>query len=83
MNNNYESHAISRRSFLKASGVVGAAGILAACGGNVKDVQTKAVASEMYTQNDIDAAIDVIKKDFSRSWKGCGHWWRMTTPTPV
>lgn len=29
MNNNYESHAISRRSFLKASGVVGAAGILA------------------------------------------------------
>ena len=44
---------------------------LAACGGNVKDVQTKAVASEMYTQNDIDAAIDVIKKDFSRSWKGC------------
>ena len=31
MNNNYESHAISRRSFLKASGVVGAAGILAAC----------------------------------------------------
>ena len=24
MNNNYESHAISRRSFLKASGVVGA-----------------------------------------------------------
>ena len=34
MNNNYESHAISRRSFLKASGVVGAAGILAACGGH-------------------------------------------------
>ena len=33
MNINHESHAISRRSFLKASGVVGAAGILAACGG--------------------------------------------------
>ena len=30
MNNNYESHAISRRSFLKASGVFGAACILAA-----------------------------------------------------
>ena len=30
-----------------------------------------AATSEMYTQNDIDAAIDVIKKDFSRSWKGC------------
>ena len=35
MNNNYESHAISRRSFLKASGIVGAAGILAACGGQL------------------------------------------------
>ena len=34
MNINHESHAISRRSFLKASGVVGAAGILAACGGS-------------------------------------------------
>ena len=44
---------------------------LAACGGSVKDAQTKAVASEMYTQNEIDAAIDVIKKDFSRRWKGC------------
>ena len=44
---------------------------LTACGGSVKDAQTKAVASEMYTQNEIDAAIDVIKKDFSRSWKGC------------
>ena len=28
MNINHESHAISRRSFLKASGVVGAAGSL-------------------------------------------------------
>ena len=40
---NYESHAISRRSFLKASGVVGAAGILAACGG--KSTSTAAAAS--------------------------------------
>ena len=34
MNANFESHSISRRSFLKASGVVGAASILAACGGS-------------------------------------------------
>ena len=45
--------------------------LLALAAGSVKDAQTKAVASEMYTQNEIDAAIDVIKKDFSRSWKGC------------
>ena len=42
MNNNYESHAISRRSFLKASGVVGAAGILAACGGTSGSSSTAA-----------------------------------------
>ncbi|MED9923203.1 MAG: twin-arginine translocation signal domain-containing protein, partial [Faecalibacterium prausnitzii] len=34
MNANFESHSISRRRFLKASGVVGAASILAACGGS-------------------------------------------------
>ena len=34
MNINFESRSISRRSFLKASGVVGAASILAACGGS-------------------------------------------------
>ena len=42
MNNNYESHAISRRSFLKASGVGGAAGILASCGGNSGSSSTAA-----------------------------------------
>ena len=34
MNANYEPHAISRRSFLKGAGAVGAAGLLAACGGS-------------------------------------------------
>ena len=33
MNANYEPHAISRRTFLKGAGAVGAAGLLAACGG--------------------------------------------------
>ena len=28
MNNNFESHKFDRRSFLKASGIVGAAGLL-------------------------------------------------------
>ena len=45
MNINYESHAISRRSFLKASGVVGAAGILAACGGSSNSTSTSTAAS--------------------------------------
>ena len=45
MNNNYESHAISRRSFLKASGVVGAASILAACGGSSSSTAASGAAS--------------------------------------
>lgn len=44
---------------------------LAGCGGSVKDVQIQEMPSELYTQKDIDAAIDVIKKEFSRNWKGC------------
>ncbi len=44
---------------------------LAGCGGSVKDVQIQETPSELYTQKDIDAAIDVIKKEFSRNWKGC------------
>ena len=45
MNSNYESHVISRRSFLKASGVVGAAGILAACGGSSSSTGSTAASS--------------------------------------
>ena len=45
MNINHESHAISRRSFLKASGVVGAAGILAACGGSSSSSTAASTAS--------------------------------------
>ena len=43
MNNNFESHKFDRRSFLKASGIVGAAGLLAACGG--KDASGAPAAS--------------------------------------
>ena len=34
MNANFEPHALSRRTFLKGAGAVGAAGLLAACGGS-------------------------------------------------
>lgn len=33
MSINFESHKLDRRSFLKGAGMVGAAGLLAACGG--------------------------------------------------
>ena len=44
MNMNFESRSISRRSFLKASGVVGAASILAACGGSSSSTATSAAS---------------------------------------
>ena len=43
---------------------------LAACG-SVKNVQTEEVASERYSQKDIEAAIGAIKKEFVRNWTGC------------
>ena len=41
MNIDFESRNITRRSFLKGAGVVGAAGLLSACGGSMtyKQVQ--------------------------------------------
>ena len=35
MYHDFESHTITRRSFLKGAGAVGAAGLLAACGGSM------------------------------------------------
>lgn len=37
---------------------------LSACGGNISEVKTQNVDSEMYSQNDINSAIDTIKKEF-------------------
>jgi len=37
----------------------------------VSNVKTKYVASEVYTQEDIQSAIDVIKKDFELEFNGC------------
>jgi len=44
---------------------------LTACGGNIKEVKTHDVESEMYTKEDITAAIETIKKEFKSNWKGC------------
>ena len=44
---------------------------LCACGGDVSSVQVLQVPSEIYTQEEIDAAIRVIRRDFARNWSGC------------
>lgn len=44
---------------------------LSACGGTISGAETHPVDSEMYSQDDINAAIDTIKKEFKRDWKGC------------
>ena len=44
---------------------------LSACGGNVSKVNTHNVDSEIYSEEDINAAIDTIKKEFKSNWKGC------------
>ena len=44
---------------------------LSACGGDVSEVNTHNVNSEIYSQEDINAAIDTIKKEFMMNWGGC------------
>lgn len=44
---------------------------LSACGEKVSNAKTHTVESKIYSRQDIDAAIDVIKKEFRRNWKGC------------
>ncbi len=44
---------------------------LSACGGDVSNVQTRNVASKMYTSDEIEDAINVIKREFGTSWSGC------------
>ena len=43
---------------------------LNACGGNVNEVNTHNVKSEMYSEEDIRTAVDTIKKEF-KGWAGC------------
>ena len=42
-----------------------------ACGGNVRNTKTHEVDSKTYSQADINAAINVIKNEFDRKWRGC------------
>lgn len=45
---------------------------LSACGGgNVKNVNVIDVESEIYTSDNINSAIETIKKEFDKDWKGC------------
>ena len=45
MSINFESHKLDRRSFLKGAGIVGAAGLLAACGGKSDNGSTASSAA--------------------------------------
>lgn len=45
--------------------------VLCACGGNTKNVKTHIVNSKIYTQEDINAAVETIKKEFHKEWNGC------------
>lgn len=44
---------------------------LSACGGKISEAEIHNVNSEMYSQEDIASAIDVIMKEFKSDWKGC------------
>ena len=44
---------------------------LSACGGNVNEVNTHNVESEIYSEEDIASAIDTIKKSLRCNWNGC------------
>ncbi len=44
---------------------------LSACGGEISEAKIHNVDSDMYSQEDIASAIDVIKKEFKSNWKGC------------
>lgn len=44
---------------------------LSAYGGNISEVKTQRVESELYSQDDINSAVDIIEKEFRSNWKGC------------
>ena len=44
---------------------------LSACGGNVKNVNVIDVESEINTPDEINSAIETIKKEFGKDWKRC------------
>ena len=36
-----------------------------------KEVKVRTIYSDIYTKDEIQEAVDVIKKEFSKEWKGC------------
>ena len=44
---------------------------LTACGGKISGAKTHDVESDLYSQEDIASAIDVIKREFKSDWSGC------------
>ncbi|MBP3891593.1 MAG: hypothetical protein J6D29_05415 [Solobacterium sp.] len=44
---------------------------LCSCGGNAKNAETHEVPSNLYSQEEISAAINTIKNEFQSNWKGC------------
>lgn len=36
-----------------------------------KEVKERTIYSDIYTEDEIQGAVDVIKKEFSKEWKGC------------
>ncbi len=46
--------------------------VISGCnGGNVDKAKTHEVESELYSQQEIHAAIDTIKIEFQKNWSGC------------
>lgn len=43
--------------------------------GDISQVETLLVPSQLYSQDDIDAAIETIKTDFAKNWNGCKLTW--------
>ncbi len=44
---------------------------LCACGGNVKNVHVDTVESKIYSEQEINDAIQIIIREFDRNWNGC------------
>ena len=36
-----------------------------------KEIKVRTIYSDIYTEEEVQEAIDVIKKEFSKDWKGC------------
>lgn len=45
--------------------------LVACSGGDFQNVKTHEVDSELYSKKEINSAIDTIKSEFKKDWKGC------------